>query len=191
MTHIRDLFQIMIIIYNFYRFCLGITEAVLLSQNMNYQNECSYLWIQIIIECMINILFPLFMGCGTCILNQRSRSSDTDWRFNRFIMLSIIVGIWHQVTFFQISDSCLNFYKSNANNIWNLFMVEIVTFWVIVPIIIFLQLFKLININKWNLLWNIDPNYEHLISNNEAYKYMDNKYMDNKYMDNKQIDQIV
>ena len=99
-----------------YRLALGITQAIYLSKYNDYETECRLVWVQMCVMCVVNFLSVINGGIN----------SQKEEKNHSFELISLGIGIWIQITWFNISSDCEDFWQDNANELWTLLIVEVV-----------------------------------------------------------------
>lgn len=127
-----DIRTIIVILMSFFAFVLGIAEAVYSSRYNQYANQCSQIWGWIVASCTINIIIPVSTCCGLSIVLSNNSEKDKNVVLEFAQIGQLIIAIWSAVAYYNISDSCYNFWTTNAPQMWTLVMIHFVMLWIMI-----------------------------------------------------------
>lgn len=114
-------------IVSLYMFLLGISEAVFVGKYDEYNNECRQIRQWITAAAIFNICIPIFTCFGLIPLFSKKEKRQEVENFLQIGMF--IISIWSAVTYFNINESCHEFWTSNAPELWTFIMIHFVMLW--------------------------------------------------------------
>jgi hypothetical protein len=129
------------VLLSLYCACVGITEAVALSRASDFKDGCYYIWIMIIILCVLNLMSAIAIPCATLAVmlsNEKSKSDSS----GIFAVIGLGVRIWLVVVWFDLDNgtsesiACMNTYINDYPLLWSMFNVEFVWFWINIGLIV-------------------------------------------------------
>lgn len=115
---------IIVLFLSLYKLSLGISEAVMLSEYNDMKNDCEKIWIYMCCMCVVNFISAF--SIWTVMIEKDDKSNNND--IGNFISLGL--GVWNQVIWFNIENECKLNWTENAPELWTLFTVEFVNFWI-------------------------------------------------------------
>jgi hypothetical protein len=122
------------ILLNLMYFCLGISEAIFVAKYREFDKGCQEVWPWILSACVFDLVVPVIGFCGIKSMfkepDEPNSTSDHLVKFARIGM--IVIMIWSGVTYFIISQSCQNFWTSNAPEMWVFVMMHFSVLWIAV-----------------------------------------------------------
>lgn len=125
---------VFVILLSLYEFSLGVSEAVYLSRYSEFSSGCQGIWGWIVAACVINICVPVFTCCGLTGLSDDEKK-DKSFLLQALQIGQLVIAIWSCVTYYNISNSCQDFWTSNAPQLWTFVMIHYVMFWISIGII--------------------------------------------------------
>lgn len=137
-TFVFTAFITIMVICSLFEFCVGISEAIFLSRYHQFNDACRDIWNWILAACIINISGPVFTGCGINtalkVLFDDGDKEAESVGLQIVHIVYIVVMIWSTVTYYEINNSCRDFWVSNAPELWTFVMIHFVMFWINVAI---------------------------------------------------------
>lgn len=122
---------------SFFELALGISEAYYGAFYSQYEDQCHQIWGWIVASCVLNIVIPIITCCGlTVLFNNNSNNHHNHNNKKKLYILQyahlgqFIIGIWSVATYYNINDSCYNFWTTNAPELWTFVMVHFVMLWI-------------------------------------------------------------
>lgn len=125
-----------------FEFCVGVSEAVFLSQYSSLSDGCQDIWKWILAACIFNIIIPVFTCCGLSKYVMKDGSLD----IGHLARIGVfIVGIWSAIVYYNITSSCYDFWQTSAPQLYTFVMIHFVCLWISVGLcaIIILLLFAM------------------------------------------------
>lgn len=124
---------VFVVLLSFYEFSLGVAEAVFLARYSEFSSGCQGIWGWIVAACVINICVPVFTCCG--LTGFADDKKDKSLLLQGLQIGQLVIAIWSAVTYYNINNSCHDFWSSNAPELWTFVMIHFVMLWIGIGII--------------------------------------------------------
>ena len=121
--------------------CLGILEIIVSFPNQKLKHQMEKDCTDITFELTVTGIMRILITCIVCLIIYREDTlfSDEHKFYGDILVLrtnSLFFGTWAIVNYYAMPQSCHHFWMTNALTIWNVFMIEIIFYWICIGLVI-------------------------------------------------------
>lgn len=136
------------IIFPLFLMCFGFYQASVIHKSYDAITLCWQIWGNVLMNCIYNSVYGTLLTLKSIILCCESLENNDNVPTGSVILIvtgiiQILVNIWTMVINDNIYDSCADRYKNDFPELWQVFNIQVIIFFISIAMIGFVIVFSI------------------------------------------------